>query len=133
MNRLTQDHSTLRNWSQCLLMICLWLGLCAFAQAAGYYPNGLDAQTLNSLAQHSTGDTPVITCGKQPGQRPASLEIRGADVTTLWRSAYRMLFPSLSLTTNSKMERVSKLPRKGPAWGISISHDRALVTVQTKW
>jgi len=132
MNRLIRDHSKLLHLGQYLLAICLCLGVCALARAAEY-PNDLYAQSLNPNAQNSSGDAPVIICGTQPGQRPTSLNIRGADVATLWRSAYRMLFPASSLTVNSNMDRAAKIPHKGPAWGISISHGGALVTVETKW
>jgi hypothetical protein len=132
MNRLTQDHSKLLHLGQYLLAICLCLAVCALARAAGY-PDELDAPAMNAIGQHTTSEAPVIICGRQPGQRPASLNIRGADVATLWRSAYLMLFPGSSLTTDSKVDRAVKIPHKGPAWSISISHDSALVTVQTKW
>lgn len=133
MKPLTQDLCKLRRIGQCLLTFGLWAGICTFAQAAGY-TSALDAQAFNPIAQNSASDTPVILCGGQPGQRrPASLKIRGADVATLWRSAYRMLVPGSSLANESKVGRAPKLPHKGPAWGISLRHDSALLTVQSKW
>jgi hypothetical protein len=131
MRRQTRSHSTLLNLGRHLLGIGLCLGICTIAQAAGY-PGELDAQTLNPIAQYMNA-APDITCGKQPGQRPASLNIRGADVATLWRSAYHMIFPGLSLADNSKVGRAVMIPHKGPAWGIRINKRTALMTVQTKW
>lgn len=131
MSRQTRSHSTLLNSSRYLLGIGLYLGICPLALAGGY-PGELDVQPQSPIAQYMNA-APDITCGKQPGQRPASLNIRGADVATLWRSAYHMIFPGLSLADNSKVGRAAMIPHKGPAWSIRINNRTALMTVQTKW
>lgn len=130
MNRQTRYRSTPLNLSRHLLGIGLCLGICTVTQAGGY-SSELDAQTLNTIVQYS--NAPDITCGKQPGQRPASLNIRGADVATLWRSAYHMIFPGFSLANDSKVGRAAMVPHKGPTWGISINKSTAMMSVQTKW
>ncbi len=131
MCQLNRFHSKQLNLSWYLLGIGLSLGIGTLAQAAGYSGEP-DAQAMNPMAQY-TNAAPVITCGRQPGQRPASLNIRGADVATLWRSAYHMVFPGSSLADSNKIGRLAITPHKGPAWGISINQHSALVTVQSKW
>lgn len=130
MNRLAQGHSRLLQQSRYLLAFGLSLGMCSAALAFGES----DAQDLMSIAHYTGTPAPTITCGKQPGQHPVSLNIRGADVATLWRSAYHMLFPGLSMADKGKViSRAAMVPHKGPAWGISVNHDSAVLSIQTKW
>lgn len=131
MSRQTLSRSRLLNLGRYLLGISLCLGICTLAHAGGN-PGELDTQTLNSIAQ-CTNAVSSITCGKLPGQRPDSLNIRSTDIITLWRSTYHMLFPGYSLADNGKDGRVAMIPHKGPTWGISIIKHNALITVQTKW
>ena len=128
MNRLTEDQCTLHTIGLCLLGSSLWLGMGSTAHAE--VPMG--ARALSPVAYHSSSDAPIVVCGGQTGHR--SLEIRGTDVATLWRSAYHMLFPTSALANDkNKMDRAKALPDKGPTWGISLDHGDALLTVQTKW
>ncbi len=131
MCQLNRFHGKQLDMGRHLLGICLSLGIGTLAQAAGYSDN-LDAQALDPFTQY-TNAGPVITCGRQPGQHPAGLNIRGADVATLWHGVYHMVFPTTSLADNNKVGRVAMIPHKGPAWGISINKHSAMMTVQTKW
>ena len=135
MNRLTEDQRMSRRIGLNLLGLCLLVCLCGAARAGSDdYLMDSEAQTLNPIAQHSASGSPVLVCGGQSGHRGASLHIRGTAVAALWHSAYRMLVPRSALADSSSPEiGVSKLPHKGPVWGINISHRNALITVQTKW
>lgn len=119
MVRLTEDQRTLNTIGLCFLGLCLWMGM------------GKAAQAMSPIANAAANNTPIVVCGGQSGHR--SLEIRGADIATLWRSAYHMLFPSVALADKNKMDRGKALPDKGPTWRISIDHGDALLTIQTKW
>jgi hypothetical protein len=135
MNRLTEDQRMSRRIGLSLLVLCLLVCLSSTARAGsdGYLMD-MQAQSLNPIARHTASDGPVLVCGGQSGHQGASLRIRGTDVAALWHSAYRMLVPRSALADTSSPESgVSKLPHKGPVWGISISHGDAMVTVQTKW
>lgn len=130
MSRLTQGHSRLLPQRRYLLTFGLCLGLCPAAQA--FDASGV--QYPDPVAQYANTAEPTIICGKQPGQHPLSLNIRGADVATLWRSAYRMIFPGLSVADNSKViSRAAMVPHKGPAWSFSVNRDSAVISIQTKW
>ncbi len=132
MNRLTEDQRMSRRFGLSLLGLCLLVCLSGTARAdSDGYLMDMQAQSLNPIARHVASDGPVLVCGSHRG---GSLRIRGTDVATLWRSAYRMLVPNSSLTDSSSPQvGVSKLPRKGPVWGINLSHGDAVLTVQTKW
>jgi len=132
MIRLTENQSTLNTVGLCFLGMCLWLGIGNAAQAdSADYGMPVGAQAMSPIANAATSNTPVVVCGGQSGQR--SVVIRGADIATMWRSAYHMLFPSLALADKNKMDRGKALPDKGPTWRIGIAHGNALLTVQTKW
>lgn len=134
MNRLTEDQRMSRRIGLGLLGLCLLvcLSVTARADSDGYLMD-IQTQSLNPIARHTASDGPAMVCGGQSGHRGASLQIRGTDVATLWHSAYRMLVPRSALTDpGSPGNSASKLPHKGPVWGINISHG-AMVTIQTKW
>jgi hypothetical protein len=134
MYRSTEDQQMSRRIGLSLLGLCLLVCLSGTARAGSDDDlMGMDAQSLNSIAQHSASSGPVLVCGGQSGHH-GSLRIRGSDVASLWHSAYRMIVPSAALAdSDSPQVGARQLPHKGPVWGINISHRDALVTIQTKW
>jgi len=135
MNRLTENQRMSRRFGLSLLGLCLLVCLSGTARAdSDGYLMDMQAQTLNPISRHVASDGPVLVCGSHRGGSLRILRIRGTDVATLWRSAYRMLVPNSSLADSSSPQvGVSKLPRKGPVWGINLSHGDAVLTFQTKW
>lgn len=133
MNRLTEEQRVSRRIGLNLLGLFLLVCLSGTARAGSDSDlMDMQAQSLNPIARHVAGDGPVLVCGGS--HRGASLRIRGTDVASLWRNAYRMLVPNSSLADSSSPKvGVSKLPKKGPVWSINLSHGDALLTVQTKW
>ena len=132
MTRLTEDHRTLNTIGLCLIGSCLWLSMDNTAQAdSADYGMPMDAQAMSHSTNAAASNAPIVVCGGQSGHR--SVEIRGTDVATLWRSAYHMLFPTSALADKNKMDRGKALPDKGPMWRINVDHGNALLTVQTKW
>lgn len=93
------------------------------------FVNSFDGTVFSQAAT----DRPITVCGGASGRRMPSLEIRGAEVTALWRRAYHMLVPSSALADAELAARPIQHAQHGPAWRVNLNHGHALVTLETKW
>jgi hypothetical protein len=110
------------------LLLCA--GTLAYADENPFNPSFDGSVPIFSQA---ATDRPITVCGGASGHRSPSLEIRGAEITALWRRAYHMLVPSSALADAELAARPALRAEHGPAWRINLNHGHALMTLETKW
>lgn len=109
-------------------LLVVGMGRAAYADESPFI-TALDGHVFSRAAT----DGPVAVCGGAAGRRSSSLEIRGAEVTALWRRAYHMLVPSAALADAELAARPTQHAQHGPSWRINVNHGHALVTLESKW
>lgn len=108
--------------------LLLGFGSLAYADESSF-TTAFDGYVFSRAAS----DGPITVCGGASGRRSPSLEIRGAELTALWRRTYHMLVPSAALADAELAARPRQHAQHGPSWRINLNHGHALMTLETKW